>query len=170
MRGMKSHSFLRQLILVCLCLAMAAIVVGQYRGRRNVTRVPLTIMKETGFLTFKAHLNGKEILMAVDTAANTTTFDMGLVEELQLSSAQNSGISLRLGNNDMPIQAAHVKDFRVGNLSYHGDFSFVDLSRPNRGIEASGDPPIQGLLGADILVKWNAAIDYKDSCLIIRNR
>jgi hypothetical protein len=70
----------------------------------------------------------------------------------------------------MPVEAAYVEDFRIGNLSYHGDFSFVDMSRPNRGLEASGDPPIQGLLGADILTKWNAAVDYKDSCLVIRNR
>ena len=135
----------------------------------HVTRIPLTRTEGTGFLTLKAQLNGKEILMALDTAANTTIFDIQLLEELELSSAQNPGISFRLANNDIPLKLAHVKDFKLGKLSYHGDFSFADLSQPNKGSEAAGDAPIQGLLGADFLFKWNAQIDYKDLTLIIRN-
>jgi len=124
-------------------------------------------MADTGFLTLRASLNGKEILMAVDTAANRTIFDIRLIEELDLGNAQNPGISLRVAGRDTPVKAAHVKDFRLGTLSYHGEFSFVDLSQSNNGLEALGDPPIQGLLGADILSKLNAQIDYKDLSLVI---
>lgn len=148
---------------------MAAIIVWQYRVRYNVTKIPLTITKNTGFLTFKAQLNGKEILMVVDTAANTTTFDRELIQELHLNKLQKTGISFRKAINGDPLEAAHVEDFRIGNQRLFGDFSFVDFSPTNRGLETSGELPIQGLLGADILKKWNAAIDYKDSCLIIRN-
>ncbi|UCE47783.1 MAG: hypothetical protein JSW47_19560, partial [Phycisphaerales bacterium] len=98
-----------------------------------------------------------------------TVFNLALVDELQLESKGRTGTSFRTAG-DVPLHTAHIKDFRVGNVSYHGDFPFVDLSHPNKGAEISGDPPIEGLLGADILIKWNAMIDYKDLSLVIRSR
>lgn len=166
---MKRHNIFLQIILACLCLAVVANVVWQYRSKCSSTRIPLTIMKETGFLTTKAHVNGKEIVMIVDTGANTTIFDIGLIEELQLTNAKNSGVSFSL-LNIKPLKAAYVKEFKVGHLSYYGDFPFADLTRVNRGLADTGEWTIRGLLGADILIKWNAAIDYKDTVLVIRNR
>ena len=82
-----------------------------------------------------------------------------------------TGITFRLGgSDDVHIQVAHVKSFKVGNFSYHGDLSFLDFSRTNMGIECAGDAPIEGLLGADLLAKWNAVIEYKDLNLVIGKR
>ena len=170
MPEMKSNSLLRKLALTFMCLAVVvAIVAWQYGRNRHVTKIPLTILKGTGFLAFKASVNGKEIFMAVDTAANTTVFNLALVDELQLESKGRTGTSFR-GVGDVPLHTVHIKEFRVGNVSYHGDFPFADFSIPNEGLETSGDPPIEGLLGADILIKWNAMIDYKDLSLVIRSR
>ena len=166
MPEMKNNSLLRKLALIFVCLAIAVIVAWQYGGDRHVTKIPQAILKGTGFLTFKARVNGKEILMAVDTAANTTVFDLALVDELQLESQGRAGTSFR-AVGDVPLHTAHIKEFRVGNVSYHGDFPFVDLSHANEGVETTGDPAIEGLLGADILIKWNAVIDYKDLSLVI---
>ena len=170
MHDMNKRSYVSYLIIASCCVALAAIVVWQYHDKRHVARIPLTRAEGTGFLTLKACLNGKEILMAVDTAANRTTFDMRLIEELELSNAQKAGISFRFASNDMPLKTAHVKDFRLGKLSYHGDFCFADFSQTNKGLEAAEDAPIQGLLGADFLFKWHARIDYNDMSLVIRNR
>jgi|GEM_PF-3775753 len=155
------------LIIVCLCVGVATLIIWQYQTRHDETKIPLSITEGTGFLTFKAYLNGKEILMAVDTAANTTVFNRALIDELNLETKEKSGTSIRAGGS-LPMFSAYVEDFRVGNISYHGDFDFVDLSHPNKGIEISGDPQIDGLLGADILLKWNAVIDYKELILVIR--
>ncbi len=170
MRDMKRHRILYRVIPCCLCLAAVGIITWQYQGRRDITKIPLIIMKETGFLGVKAHVNDKEILMVVDTAANLTSFDIALIEELQLTKVQRPGISFRGATADARLETAHVNQFKVGNAVYHGDFCFVDLSRPNQGLEAAGDQPIQGLLGADLLTKWNAKIDYKDACLVLQSR
>ena len=166
---MKINSLLAKVVLGLMCLAGAAIVAWQYGGNRHVTKIPLKLLKGTGFLTFKACVNGKEISMAVDTAANTTFFDLALVDELQLESKGRTGTSFR-PVGDVAVHTAYIEEFRVGNVSYQGDFQFVDLSNANEGVETSGDPPIEGLLGADILIKWNAMIDYKDLSLVIRSR
>ena len=108
--------------------------------------------------------------MIVDTGASRTIFDIGLIEELQLTTAENPNIVFRFDNSDVHNQIAHVKSFKIDIFSYHGDFCFVDLSRTNMGIECAGDTPVEGLLGSDFLAKWNAVIDYKDLSLVIRKR
>ena len=90
MPEMKSSSLFRKLALTFVCLGVAAIIAWQYQEYRHVSKIPLTILKGTGFLTFKARVNGKDILMAVDTAANTTVFSLELVDQLQLESSGRS--------------------------------------------------------------------------------
>jgi hypothetical protein len=166
---MKDRRILRQLLFAGLCFAVAATLLWQYREKHTVTRIPLVILKETGFPSFKARVNGREIVMAVDTAANTTTFDIRLLDELVLSEVKDAGTSFRLAGGK-PLRKAHLEKLEIGPLSYRGDFHFVDLSSSNEGLEAAGDPALQGLLGADFLVKWNAVIDYQKSCIIIRKQ
>ena len=172
---MNTRSFYKLCLLACLAFLATVLIfqrcgVDLWESGSVSERIPLTVMKGTGFLGFEAHIEGRAIRMALDTAASRTIFDISLIEELQLSLAEYQGTSFRLHGGDARIQAAHVKSFKVGNLSYHGDFTFVDLSRPNMGIECAGGTPIEGLLGADLLTKWNAVIDYKDLSLIIRKR
>ena len=66
---MNKRSFALGVILVCVCLSGTALMLWQWDEDPHVTRIPLTRTEGTGFLTLKARLNGKEILMAVDTAA-----------------------------------------------------------------------------------------------------
>ena len=170
---------IRRFCKICLlaCLAFLATVLILQRCGVDLCesssvseRIPLTMIKGSGFLVLEAHIEERAIRMAVETEANRTIFDIGLIEELQLPPADNPSISFHLHGGDVRIQAAHVKSFKVGNFSYYGDFCFMDLSRPNMGIEHGGGIPIEGLLGADFLVKWNAVIDYKDLSLVIKKR
>ena len=171
--GMNRRSFYKLCLVGCLAFLATVLIFQRWgvdllEGGSVSERIPLTVMKETGFLVLEAHIEDRAIRMAVDTAANRTIFDIGLIEELQLPPADKSGISFHLHGGDVRIQAAHVKSFKVGNFSYYGDFCFMDLSRPNMGIEHGGGIPIEGLLGAELLAKWNAVIDYEDLSLVIR--
>jgi len=171
---MNTRSFYKLCLVACLAFLATVLTlqrcgVGLWEVGSVSERIPLTVLKGTGFLTLEAHIEGRAIRMAVDTAANLTSFDIGLIEELQLPPAENPVNIFRHDGVDVPVQA-HVKSFKVGNFSYHGDFCFVDRSRANIGIECAGDTPIEGLLGADFLAKWNAVIDYKDLSLVIRKR
>lgn len=106
--------------------------------------------------------------MAVDTAANTTTFDMQLIDKLQLDAKEATGLSKRL-RGTLPLKVAHVKEFRIGSLSYSFDATFVDLGTPNEALRTLGDPTIDGLLGMDFLLKWGAVIDCQEKALFIRH-
>ena len=107
--------------------------------------------------------------MAVDTAASKTLFDLKLIDELQLENKGITGAAFRI-DGELPVYEAHVEEFRIGDVIYRGDFAFVDFAVTNRGLEKGKDPPIEGLIGAELLRTWNAIIDYKDLSLVIRNR
>ena len=162
----------------CLCTLESLLLVSgcahkkedeQSVNQRESTRIPLAVSSQTGFLVFKAYLNGAEITMAIDTAANMTTFRMDLMDKLELKAKETTGYSNRVTGSHLPLKVAHVKDFRVGDLSYNFDADFVDLSPPNEGISAIREPAIEGLLGMDFLLKWQAVIDCQERVLIIRN-
>ena len=106
--------------------------------------------------------------MAVDTAANTTTFDLRLLDRLQLTS-RDAGVSKRMSGT-VSLRVTYVKEFRVGSLSSSFDATFVDLARPNEGLGTLGEPPLGGLLGMDFLSKWRAAIDCDKKILVIRKQ
>jgi len=127
--------------------------------------VPLSISSHTGLMTFKAYLNGEQITMAVDTAANTTTFDTHLIDKLKLQ-AKEDGISKR-ASDSLVLKVAQVEDFRVGSLSYRYEATFVDLGHPNKGLTILGDPVIDGLLGMDFLLEWKAVIDCQKKTMTI---
>jgi hypothetical protein len=128
--------------------------------------IPLAMSAQTGFMTFKAHLNGEEVLMVIDTAANETTFDMHLIDKLQLKTKDSNGVSKRAAGS-LALKVANVKEFRAGSLSYSFNATFVDLTTPNEGRMTLGEPPIDGLLGMDFLLKWHAVIDCNTKTLII---
>ena len=107
--------------------------------------------------------------MAVDTGANTTTFDMQLIDKLQLDVREATGVSKGLWGS-VPLKVAHVKEFRIGSLSYSFCAVFVDMGAPKEGLETPADPTIDGLLGMDCLLKWGAVIDCQEKALFIRNR
>jgi len=165
-----TRRFYIKCLVACLAFLVTVLVLQIYgitlwKGGTVSERIPLTAMEGTGFLTFEAHLEGRAILIALDTGANTTCFDKSLIEELQLTIIGNPGTTFRIHSGDIHVQLAHVKSFKIGKISFNGDFSFVDLSRPNMGIQYAGGTPIEGLLGADILAKWNAVINYHYSAI-----
>ena len=168
------RGILKWQVLYCFLAGMAMVLilqrcgVGFWKGGSVSERIPLTVMEGTGFLALEAQIEGRAICMIVDTGASRTIFDIDLIEELQLTAAENPNVVFRFDNSDVHSQIAHVKVFNVGNLSYHGDFCFVALSRTNTN-KSIEDKPIEGLLGAELLTKWNAVIDYKDLSLVIRN-
>lgn len=172
---MNTRSFYKLCLVACLAIIATVLIlqmfgVGLWKGGIASERIPLTVMKETGFLALDAHIDSRAIRIIVDTAANETTLDIGLIEELDLATTESPTTSFRFGSDNIHVQRAHVKSFKVGNLSYKGDFFFADLSHPNMGLECIGDTPVEGLLGSEFLVKWDAVIDYEDLSLIIRKR
>jgi hypothetical protein len=62
-----------------------------------------------------------------------------------------------------------LKTFEIGIIVLENyDAAVLDLSHVNQSYQKLGLPPVDGILGSDILVDYNAVIDYEKKELMLR--
>ena len=128
--------------------------------------VPLHIidLNQDGFhplLTIKVF--GKKFTVVLDTGASKTAFDKALLQQANESALiTESGIlSTGLGTNSMASFTAVIHDMRIGRLKIpEFEVAVLDLSTINFAYEQMGHPQVLGVIGGDILMQYNAVINY----------
>jgi hypothetical protein len=113
----------------------------------------------------------KPFKLVLDTGASKTAFDKTLLLELiHENELKNSGhLTTGLGTNDMPSFTTEVQDFYVGRFHIPNlEVAVLDLSAINTAYEQLAIAPVLGVLGGDILVKYQAVIDYSALKLVLK--
>ncbi|HSG67771.1 MAG TPA: retropepsin-like aspartic protease [Bacteroidales bacterium] len=138
--------------------------------------IEITPIEGDGFhLMISAEANGKAIRMLMDTGASRSVFDKGRMAiffgdempELEENLQKSTG----LGTSDMQSEAFYLDTLKIGDLVIRNYPAVVlDMSHVNHSYEELGLPPIDGVLGSDILMKYGARIDYRSRTLRINNR
>lgn len=131
-----------------------------------IVTVPLQIidLNEDGFhplLTIK--IFGKKFTVVLDTGASKTAFDKTLLQQANNSALiTESGIlSAGLGTNSMASFTAVICDMRIGRLKIpEFEVAVLDLSTINFAYTQMGHPQVLGVIGGDILMQYNAIINY----------
>ena len=108
--------------------------------------------------------------MLIDTGASRSVFDKDRIALLFSDSMpeleENLQKSTGLGTNDMPSEAFYLDTLQIGDLEIRNYPAVVlDMSHVNSSYDMLGLPPIDGVLGSDILMKYGARIDYKSKTL-----
>lgn len=106
---------------------------------------------------------GKTFTVVLDTGASKTAFDKNLLLDANKKAPLNASdkLSTGLGTNTMKSYTTMVDDFYIGDLHIpEFEVAVLDLSAINIAYEQMGHPQVLGVLGGDILVKYNAVIDY----------
>ena len=144
--------------------------------RKRISNIPLELknIEADGFhLMIIAEVNGKNVRMLVDTGASKTVFDKNRLEALLDEGARNDfedmeQLSTGLGTNSMQGQIAVLSTFGLGDAKL-SDFPVVvlDLDHVNQSYEMIGDQGIDGVLGSDLLKKFDAVIYFKKKILKI---
>jgi len=126
-------------------------------------------LNEEGYhLKIKSKINGIEVYLIIDTGASQSAFDIHFIKEYlpNLNIEKAAQISSGLGTNTMESYECVLDYIRVGDLKID-DYkaALLDLSHVNQTYEKLNIPSIQGVLGNDILMKYDALIDYKNKQL-----
>lgn len=129
------------------------------------SKIPVNLVKlEGGFhLLISLKVNGKPSRMLIDTGASHTVFDSTRIKRLLNSEKMESHnkLSTGLGTNDMKSQLVVIGKIVLGKIEVRNYKSVViDLSHVNVAYSQMKQKPIDGVLGSDILRKYNAVIDY----------
>lgn len=136
-------------------------------------QIPLTLLnlQDDGFhLLVEVVVFDKHFRAVLDTGASKTVFDKSIIEQyanhehIELSEHLSTG----LGTNSMESFTLIIPEFKLGELVINNyNVALLDLSSINKAYEMLNLEPILGVIGGDLLMKYQAVIDYKQASLFL---
>ncbi len=140
------------------------------------TIIPFKILYvgDDGFhLKLKLYINGKPANVIIDTGASKTVFDKQRITKYVSSKKFKNldNLSSGLGTSKMKSHFTTIKKLKIGEIEIE-DYETVllDLSHVNQSYHQAGLSMVEGVLGSDILLKYNAVIDYDKKKLTLKNK
>lgn len=135
--------------------------------------IPLEILDLNGngfHLLINVKLLKKRFKLVVDTGASKTAFDKTLLSELIHEKELKAGhLTTGLGTNNMESFIAEIKDLYIGKFHIPIiEVAVLDLSAINIAYQKLAIEPVLGVLGGDILMQYQAVIDYEKCKLILK--
>jgi len=140
---------------------------------KRTTNIPIdkVIIEDDGsHLLVKSKINGKVARLLIDTGASRSVFD---IERIKLYVSEKSfpdhdKLSTGLGTNSMPTSKITLKSLKIGDLVLENfPAVLLDLQHVNGTYNTLGHSAIEGVIGNDILVRYNATINYKKMVLTL---
>ena len=142
----------------------------EYLQQQGYTAIPL-FRNEVGHFRINVILQGFPTHFILDTGAASSVLDMAFAEKnefiVEKTDLQGGGV----GTSALDIYRVHLDSFIVGNLEigewelYIADLQHVKKSMMMKGIRQLAD----GVLGADILLLYQAVIDYGSQQLYLKH-
>jgi predicted aspartyl protease len=126
-------------------------------------------VSKTQHLLLKASINGVKGNFILDTGASTSCVGFENVELFQLKAKKSKTRAAGAGATGMFTQIAKNNKLQLGRWK-ECEFHVVvfDLSHVNEALQQYQAKPVQGIIGADILLQGKAIIDYYNCCLYLK--
>ena len=136
--------------------------------KENYKKIKFKISK-TQHLLIKASINGVKGSFILDTGASNSCVGFEVVELFQLNPGTSKTKAAGAGATDMFTQIAKNNTLQLGRWKSN-DFHLVifDLSHVNQALTQHKAKPVQGIIGADVLLNGKAIIDYFNHCLYLK--
>ncbi|TDD99411.1 retropepsin-like aspartic protease [Flavobacterium cellulosilyticum] len=124
---------------------------------------------KTQHLLLKASINGVKGNFILDTGASSSCVGFESVELFLLEAKTSKTMASGAGANGMRTQMAVGNKLQLGSWK-HADFDLVifDLSHVNEALIEHKSKPVHGIIGADILMKGKAIVDYYNNYLYLQ--
>jgi predicted aspartyl protease len=135
--------------------------------KENYKKVRFKITK-TQHLLIKAKINGVVGNFILDTGASNSCVGFESVDLFLLKAKKSKTKASGAGATGMATQLALKNQLQLGSWK-DSDFELVifDLSPVNQALLLHKSKPVHGIIGADILMKGKAIIDYYNHCLYL---
>lgn len=136
--------------------------------------IPLHIIDMQGdgyHLLIEVKIGRTRYKVVLDTGASKTVFDQTMLLQAQagIEIEATNRLSAGLGTLTMESFTAILPDFRIGRLKLNDfEVAVLDLSTINQAYAQLNHPQVLGVLGGDILMQYNAVIDYGKQRLSFR--
>jgi len=134
----------------------------------DYTRVKLKLTK-TNHLEVKATINKVKGLFILDTGASNSCVGFEDIETFKLLAKDSKVKAAGAGATDMITQSSSKNHIKIGKWQ-HNKLNLVlfDLGHVNSALINHNAKPVNGIIGADVLKKGKAIIDYNEKYLYLK--
>src|SRR5690606_34908999 len=131
-------------------------------------RVPLSVTK-TNHGEIEAKINGIEGRFILDTGASSTSIGLDSIEHFKLRTQESEIKASGAGASNLLTQISKKNSIEL-STSFHKKIKIVlvDLSHVNDALTRHDALPVHGIIGADILKKSKAVIDYHKKAVFLK--
>lgn len=115
-------------------------------------------------------IDGLVTYFLLDTGAGNTVIDIGFARINNLEFSETDIIGGGVGTSKLGIHKKKINNLKLNGFAikdfqlYGADFKHVKDSLIKKGIQN----PANGVLGADVLIKYKAVIDYENECMYLK--
>lgn len=123
----------------------------------------------TNHFELKAKINGVKGRFILDTGASNSCVGYDMTERFKLETTVSEIKAAGAGASEMEAHKSVQNTLVIGDWKYHNlNLVVFDLSHVNIALENHGAKKVEGIIGADILEKGQAIIDYKKKRLYLK--
>lgn len=127
---------------------------------KNYVKVPLTLTK-TNHFEIVATINGVEGRFILDTGASSTCVGFDCAQHFKLFTEASEIKASGAGANNMNTEISKKNKLEIGAWKMNKlKLVLFDLTHVNSALTQHDALPVHGIIGADILRKAKAVIDY----------
>lgn len=126
-------------------------------------------VSKTQHLLVKASINGVKGNFILDTGASNSCVGFESIDLFQLTAESSTTKAAGAGATGMFTQIAKDNLLQLGRWK-DTEFHLVifDMSHVNEALCQYKAKPVQGIIGADVLLQGKAIIDYYNHCLYLK--
>jgi predicted aspartyl protease len=135
---------------------------------KNYTKVKLHLTK-TNHFEIKASINGHKGLFILDTGASSSCLGFESIETFKLNVEDSDIMAAGAGSTNMQTKVSLKNNVKIGKWrSQTMALILFDLTHVNTALANHNAKPVDGIIGADILKKAKAIIDYEKKHLYLK--
>lgn len=135
---------------------------------KEYTRIPLNITK-TNHFEIIAKINDVEGRFILDTGASNTCVGFDSIEHFKLTPEVSEVKAAGAGAIDMETQIARKNHLSIGKWQKNRIVVILfNMTHVNAALTNHDSLPVHGIIGADILKKSKAVIDYDKRCVYLK--
>ncbi|TMM58340.1 acid protease [Maribacter algarum] len=136
--------------------------------KKNYTKIPL-VLTATNHFEIVAKINGITGRFILDTGASNTCIGFDKLKFFNLTSKESKIKAAGAGATNMETLISTKNKIQIGDWQKNKlKIVLFDLVHVNEALTAHKALPVDGIIGADVLKKAKAIIDYNKSCVYLK--
>jgi len=126
-------------------------------------------LSKTQHLLVKGKINGVDGVFILDTGASNSCVGFDGIDIFKLSADDSDTKAAGAGGIGMLTQTSVKNSLKMSRwITKKFALVIFDMSHVNEALRQYKAKPVHGIIGADILLKGKAIIDYANSCFYLK--